>query len=53
KRRVVAIDLDEVLGLFVSQLVLFHNTTFGTSLTVEDFTSYEFHEVWGGGKEEA
>ncbi|CAM9291453.1 unnamed protein product [Choristocarpus tenellus] len=47
-QRVIAIDLDEVLGYFVPQLCLFHNHVYGSSLTADDFFSYEFHEVWGG-----
>lgn len=45
KRPVVAVDVDEVLGYFVSQLCAFHNKNYGTELTPEDFTSYYFHEV--------
>jgi 5'(3')-deoxyribonucleotidase len=54
----IAVDLDEVLGDFVPQLVKFYNTTYtatGTHpepgmrvLTNDDFFSYAFHEVWGG-----
>lgn len=53
KRPVVAVDVDEVLGRFVLQLCAFHNGTYGTSLMPEDFKCYNFHEVWGGTREEA
>lgn len=49
---VVAVDVDEVLGYFVSQLCKFHNEAYSTQLTPEAFTSYQFHEVWGGTREE-
>ncbi|CAM9434170.1 unnamed protein product [Chrysoparadoxa australica] len=50
---VVAVDLDEVLGVFVEQLALYHNKAYGTVLTGESFHSYDFHLVWGGTQEEA
>lgn len=60
KKRVIAVDIDEVLGKFVLQLCKFHNekypaasTAGGAPLTPEHFVSYNFHEVWGGTREEA
>lgn len=53
KRPVVAVDVDEVLGRFLLQLCAFHNGTYDTSLTPEDFKCYNFHEVWGGTREQA
>lgn len=53
RRPVIGVDLDECLGRFVPQLCLFHNATYGTNLTPEDFTSYYFHEVWGGSRSSA
>lgn len=50
---VVAVDIDEVLGYFVLQLCKFHNEAYNTQLTPEAFTSYQFHEVWGGTREES
>ncbi|CAM9402122.1 unnamed protein product, partial [Sphacelaria rigidula] len=50
---VIAVDVDEVLGHFVSQLCKFHNESYGTELSPDAFTSYQFHEVWGGTREEA
>lgn len=49
---VVAVDIDEVLAFFIPALANFHNFNYGTSLTSENFVSYQFHEVWGGSKEE-
>lgn len=48
----LAIDIDEVLAEFVPVLAEFHNHVYGTTLTSTHFVSYEFHEVWGGTKEE-
>lgn len=53
KRPVVAVDVDEVLGHFVHQLCRFHNAKYRTTLTPDDFVSYNFHEVWGGTRGEA
>lgn len=44
----IALDLDEVLGHFVSPLCTFHNATYNTTLTPSSFHSYRFCEVWGG-----
>ena len=48
----IAIDCDEIIADLSSQLILFHNKEYGTNLTKEDFTSYCFHQVWGGTVEE-
>ena len=50
---IVAVDLDEVLGLFVESLSNFHNDLYGTNLNVSHFHSYEFHRIWGGTQDEA
>jgi hypothetical protein len=42
---VLAIDVDEVLGRFVPVLAEFHNATYSTTLTADDFHSYNFVEV--------
>lgn len=52
-KRVIAVDLDEVLGEFVPQLLLYHNAHYATQLTLADFHSYNFMEVWGGTMDEA
>ncbi|CAM9519065.1 unnamed protein product [Scytosiphon promiscuus] len=52
-RKVIAVDVDEVLGHFVLRLCAFHNDRHGTQLTPEHFDSYNFHEVWGGNRAEA
>ncbi|KNB46055.1 hypothetical protein JH06_2996 [Blastocystis sp. subtype 4] len=48
---VIGLDLDECLGQFVANLAIFYNRSHGTHLTVDDFTSYSFWEVWGGTRE--
>ena len=51
---VVGVDLDDVLFPFLPDGVIpWHNATYGTSLTREDFHCYRFWEVWGGTREEA
>ncbi len=49
---VIAVDIDEVLAQFMPTLARFHNDNYNTSLDVEDFRSYKFHEVWGGTAQE-
>ena len=49
----IGVDLDEVLGDFLSSLIQYHNTNYNSVLSREDFHSYKFWEVWGGTKEEA
>lgn len=44
----IGIDLDEVLCDFLKGLVEFHNYVYRTSLSFDDFFSYEFWKVWGG-----
>jgi uncharacterized HAD superfamily protein len=48
KKPVLACDIDEVLAYFIPALVCFHNDTFNTTLSAEDFVSYDFHLIWGG-----
>ncbi|MCC7574247.1 hypothetical protein KO361_01530 [Candidatus Woesearchaeota archaeon] len=49
----IGVDLDEVLCEFLSGLIDFHNSVYGSSLVFDDFFSYNFWEVWGGDVEEA
>jgi len=49
----IGIDLDEVLGQFLSALIEYHNNKYGTKFKEEDFHSYNFWNVWGGTKDEA
>ena len=49
----IAIDIDEVLGQFLSALIEYHNNKYDTKFTEEDFHSYNFWNVWGGTKDEA
>jgi hypothetical protein len=48
----VCVQCVQVLGHFVPQLALFHNEKYGTSLTLQDFHSYNFCDVWGGVRHE-
>lgn len=50
---VVAVDIDEVLAAFVPALLDFHNSEYESELTLSDFHSYRFCEVWGGTNDEA
>lgn len=45
---IIAIDIDEVLYPLVPNLADYHNKNYGTTLTVEDFDTYDFNKVWGG-----
>lgn len=47
-RTVIAIDIDDVLFPFVDGIADYRNRLKGTNLTVDDFFSYNFAEVWGG-----
>ena len=49
----IGVDLDDVLADFLSALIEYHNDTYRTSLTRDQFQSYRFWETWGGTKEEA
>ena len=49
----IGVDLDDVLADFITPLIKFHNQTYGTKLTKDEFNSYDFWEVWGGTREEA
>ncbi|KAG0307338.1 hypothetical protein BGZ98_000513 [Dissophora globulifera] len=52
-RKVIAVDLDEVLARTSLAIAEFHNDTYGTSLTMEDFVSYDYTKIWGGTREES
>ncbi|KAF8935461.1 hypothetical protein EDD21DRAFT_365258 [Dissophora ornata] len=52
-RKVIAVDLDEVLARTTLAIAEFHNDTYGTSLTMDDFVSYDYTKVWGGTREES
>ena len=45
-------DAWQVIGHFVASLCKFHNATYGTSHTPDDYISYEFLHVWGCSGEE-
>ena len=52
-RRKIAIDMDDVLADFHTGFMNYNNLIYGTSLRREDFTTYQFNELWGGTVEEA
>ncbi|KAI1315817.1 hypothetical protein EDD11_000312 [Mortierella claussenii] len=52
-RKVIAVDLDEVLARTTLAIADFHNDTYGTCLTMDDFVSYDYTKVWGGTREES
>src|SRR3989339_809941 len=47
----IGIDIDDVLLHFTPALIEYHNHTYKTSLTYDQFKSPNFWEVWGGTKE--
>lgn len=49
----IAVDVDEILANLIDPVIAFHNEQFQTSLVRNDFTSYNFDEVWGGTHVEA
>ncbi|KAG0285963.1 hypothetical protein BGZ96_009872 [Linnemannia gamsii] len=52
-RKVIAVDLDEVLARTTLAIADFHNDTYGTTLTMDDFISYDYTKIWGGTREES
>lgn len=50
---VIVCDFDDVLFPLIEGLSDHHNDAHGTTLTPEDFVSYNFNEVWGGSQQEA
>ena len=49
----IGVDLDGVLGQTIPAVIEYHNTIHGTNLTLEQFHSNNYWEVWGGTREEA
>ncbi|KAF9904020.1 hypothetical protein BX616_001433, partial [Lobosporangium transversale] len=52
-RKVIAVDLDEVLARTSLAVAEFHNDTYGTKLTMDDFISYDYTKIWCGTREES
>lgn len=50
-KEVLALDIDDVVVKHVEALVRWSNTTYGTSLTIEDYTQV-WHELWNMHDEE-
>lgn len=51
-RPLIAVDIDDVLFPFVPGIATYHNDLKGTTLSPQDFHSYNFMEVWGGDEQE-
>jgi 5'(3')-deoxyribonucleotidase len=51
--QIIAIDIDDVLAPTTSCLANWHNRVYKTNLTVEDFHSFQWWDVWGGTEDEA
>jgi uncharacterized HAD superfamily protein len=49
----IAVDVDDTIADFMSSLIEFHNNSYNTSLTKNQFFTYDFWKIWGGTKEEA
>ncbi|MBT3642896.1 hypothetical protein HN604_00530 [archaeon] len=49
----IGIDVDEVLAGLLPAIISYHNETHDTSLTREDFKTFNFWESWGGTQEES
>ncbi|HLP86685.1 MAG TPA: hypothetical protein VK153_02305 [Candidatus Paceibacterota bacterium] len=48
----IAVDVDDTIADLISNIILFHNDKYGTTLKREDFFSCWYREVWGGTKEQ-
>ena len=49
----IAIDIDEVLAQFLQAVIDYHNNTYNTNLTTDQFHTYHFWDTWGGTRQEA
>jgi uncharacterized HAD superfamily protein len=45
---VLAVDFDDVLFPFMDRFVPHYNEKYGESFCMDDYFTFEFHEVWGG-----
>lgn len=50
---VLALDFDDLIYPFMAGFVPFVNSYHGTNLTLADFRTFNFEEVWGGTRDEA
>ena len=51
-KKVLAVDIDDVIFPFVPELAKYHNQNFNTEYDIDSFHTYIFNEVWGGSTEE-
>lgn len=47
KRKVVAVDFDDVVAAFYQAYMLWHNQKYGTTMTVADAYTFDMVELWG------
>ena len=45
---VLAIDFDDVIFPFMDRFVPHYNDTYDANFSMDDYHTFEFHEVWGG-----
>jgi 5'(3')-deoxyribonucleotidase len=50
---VLALDFDDVIFPFMHTFVPHYNENYQAEFSVEDYHTFEFHEVWGGTRERA
>ncbi len=52
-KRALAVDFDDLLYPFMSVLVPFHNERYGTDMTIDDYLTFNFEDLWGNTRAEA
>lgn len=52
KKRVIAVDIDEVLAAHNIALVAYHNARYGSRHTLKDYVTEHWSQVWGTDREE-
>lgn len=52
-KETIIVDGDDTIFQTVPALINWHNEKYQTKLTMADFTSYRYWEVWGGTREQA
>ncbi len=52
KKRVIALDIDDVLIHFYDGITRYHNALYGTTLTRKELTTYHFEQLWKCPREE-
>lgn len=52
-KKVVAVDIDEVLAGFIDYFIEYHNLTYKTEVSKDKVSTFDIHEIFGLTKEEA